>query len=316
MLASIAAVLAPVFALIALGFLAVRSGYMTAADIGALGRFVIGLALPALIFVAVAGAPLGETLVPRFLLAYGTAALLAFGFGFWRARGAGDEAPALQALGMSLSNSGYVGLPVALMVLGDGAVRVLAHAMIVENMVILPLALALAEWQRRVGGGVAASLRAVAAELVRNPILIGLAAGLAVGGTGLALPEVAERTVRLLAGVAAPVALFTVGGMIASVPVARPTRAVAWVVGGKLVLHPIVVLGALILWAPPDPLLVAGGILFASAPMLGIYPILGQRYGAEALTATALVVATAASVVTLTVVIAVMAQVGLVALPG
>jgi malonate transporter and related proteins len=315
MLASIATVLAPVFGLIALGFLAVRTGYMTSGDIGALGRFVIGVALPALIFVAIAGAPLGETIVPSFLIAYGTAALIVFGFGFWRARAAGDEAPALQALGMSLSNSGYVGLPVALMVLGDGAVRVLAHAMIVENMVILPLALALAEWQRRVGG-VAASLRAVAAELVRNPILIGLAAGLAVGGTGLALPDVAERTVRLLAGVAAPVALFAVGGMIASVPVARPTRAVAWVVGGKLVLHPIVVLGALILWAPPDPLLVAGGILFASAPMLGIYPILGQRYGAEALTATALVIATAASVVTLTVVIAVMAQVGLVALPG
>jgi malonate transporter and related proteins len=153
---------------------------------------------------------------------------------------------------------------------------------------------------RRTGGGVAASLRAVATELVRNPILIGLAAGLAVGASGLALPDVGERTVRLLAGVAAPVALFAVGGTIAAVPVARPTHAVAWVVGGKLVLHPLLVLGALILWAPPDPVLVAGGILFVSAPLLGIYPILGKRYGAEALTATALVLATAASVVPLT----------------
>jgi predicted permease len=179
-----------------------------------------------------------------FLIAYGAVALLAFGFGFFRARAVRDEAPALQALGMSLSNSGYVGLPVALMVLGDGAVRSLAHAMIVENMVILPLALALCESQRRAGGGVAASLRAVASELVRNPILIGLAAGLAVGASGLALPDVGERTVRLLAGVAAPVALFAVGGMIAAVPVARPTHAVAWVVGGKLVLHPLLVLVA------------------------------------------------------------------------
>jgi malonate transporter and related proteins len=169
---------------------------------------------------------------------------------------------------------------------------------------------------RRTGGGVAASLRAVATELVRNPILIGLAAGLAVGASGLALPDVGERTVRLLAGVAAPVALFAVGGMIAAVPVARPTHAVAWVVGGKLVLHPLLVLGALILWAPPDPVLVAGGILFVSAPLLGIYPILGKRYGAEALTATALVLATAASVVTLTVVIPAMARAGLVVLPG
>jgi malonate transporter and related proteins len=163
MLASFAAALAPVFTLIALGFLAVRSGYLTGADTGALGRFVIGVALPALIFVAVAGAPLGETLVSGLLIAYGAAALLAFGF--FRARAARDEAPALQALGMSLSNSGYVGLPVALMVLGDGAVRILAHGMIVESMVILPLALALCEWQRRTGVPAAASRRASARSL-------------------------------------------------------------------------------------------------------------------------------------------------------
>jgi malonate transporter and related proteins len=86
MLASFAAALTPVFALIALGFLAMRSGYLTAADTGALGRFVIGVALPALIFVAVVGAPLGETLVSGLLIAYGAAALLAFGFGFFPAR--------------------------------------------------------------------------------------------------------------------------------------------------------------------------------------------------------------------------------------
>jgi malonate transporter and related proteins len=316
MLAAIVSVLAPVFALIALGSVAVRSGYMAADDIRALGRFVIGVALPALIFVAVSGAPLSETLAPSFLLAYWAGSLLVFGFGFWRALAAKAQAPALQALGMGLSNSGYVGLPIALLVLGDGAVRVLAHTMIVENLLILPLALALAEWQRRSGSGVAASLRGVAGELLRNPIVIALVAGLAVGGSGILLPDVAGRTVRLLAGVSAPVALFVVGGMIASVPVTRPTTSVAWVVGGKLALHPLLVVGALVLLAPPDPLLVAGGVLFASAPMLGIYPILGQRYGAEALTATALVAATVASVATMTIVIALLAGAGLVSLPA
>jgi malonate transporter and related proteins len=71
--------------------------------------------------------------VSSLLIAYGAARFSSSGSASSPALAAKAQAPALQALGMRLSNSGYVGLPIALMVLGDGAVRVLAHAMIVEN---------------------------------------------------------------------------------------------------------------------------------------------------------------------------------------
>jgi malonate transporter and related proteins len=54
-LGPILSVLAPVFGLIGLGYGAVRLRYLGAEDIAALGRFVIKVALPALIFGAVAG---------------------------------------------------------------------------------------------------------------------------------------------------------------------------------------------------------------------------------------------------------------------
>jgi malonate transporter and related proteins len=303
MVAPILVTLLPVFALMALGFSAVRGRFLDADDIRSLGRFVVGVALPALIFGAVAGAPLDATITPAFLLAYGGASLGVFAFGFWRARLAGAEAPPLQGLGMSFSNSGFIALPIGLTVLGDGAVRVLAQTMIVENLLILPLALALAEWDGRAGGGTRAALAGVARDLARNPILIGLMAGLVFAATGLPLPRVLAEVVRLLSGVA-PVALFVVGGMVAATEPGRPTVSVGWIVGGKLLLHPAAVLGALLLAPEVDPLLVAGGILFASVPMLSIYPILGQRYGADRLTATAMVVATVASLATLAAVLA------------
>jgi predicted permease len=69
---------------------------------------------------------------------------------------------------------------------------------------------------------------------------------------------------------------------------------------GKLLLHPLAVFGMLWLLAPVDEHLRMAALIFASLPMLSIYPILAQRYHHEGFCAAALLVATLLSFLTVT----------------
>jgi malonate transporter and related proteins len=298
---SVVTTIVPLFLLIVLGFVSIRAGYIAAGHIRPVGDFVIKVALPALIFQAVTSLPLAEALDWRFIGAYGAGSMAAFAVGLVVARRAMGQGPApagIVALGMSGSNSGFMGYPIALSVVGAGAGPLLAQCMVVENVLIIPLALALAEGAGR-GRGWRALVQALRG-LVSNPIIMALIAALAVSATGLRLPAMLDEAIGMLARIAPPIALFVLGGTVAALPMAGVRAPAAAIVAGKLVLHPLAVLAAL--WAMPgiEPWMLVGGVIFAAAPMLSIYPLFGQRAGIEMLTATALLIAVLASFVTMT----------------
>lgn len=291
----------PIFLLIGLGFAAVRLGAMGPSESRALGPFVLRFALPALVFRALAQRPFAEIAHFDFLGVYALASLAIFGLTFALAfRGRRDlSASAIQALGSSSSNSGFVGYPVLLLSLGQATASVaLALAMVVENLLIIPLALTLAEsGARRAGRGVA---RDVAVRLATNPLLPGILAGALVSLSGLHLPDALARPVDLLANASTALSLFAVGGGLVGL---RPTGVVgsaARVALGKLVGHPLAVLAAL--WLAPglDAHLKQAILILAGAPMLGVYPLLARRFGEEETASAALLLATAGSFVTLT----------------
>lgn len=60
----------PLFALIGIGFLAVRSRYLAAADLAGVSALVMRVFLPAMIFLAIAGRPLAQSMPPGFVAAY------------------------------------------------------------------------------------------------------------------------------------------------------------------------------------------------------------------------------------------------------
>lgn len=315
MLVAVAAVVGPIFAVILLGFVAVRSAYVDAAMVRALGGFVLRVAMPALIFGALAGAPLGTSLEPGYIAAYGAASAAVFGFGYLRARRQGGTPAAMQALGMACTNSGFMGYPIAALVVGPAATTVLTQNFLVENLLVIPAALVLAELGRgaagRAPGAVAAS---VAAGLARNPLVIAISAGIAVAATGLPLPGWTTGPVALLAGTAAPVALFVIGGTVAGLPRAVLPAGTIWVVFGKLVLHPLAVLAALLMVPGLDPVLLATGVLFAAMPMITIYPIIGAQFGEDRATAAALFAATIAAFATVPLTLVALETAGLLAL--
>lgn len=291
----------PLFLLMALGYGAVRGGLFAAADIRVLGNFVLYLALPALIVRAFTQRSLGELFEPHYVAAVALGGLAVFALGWLGARALKlpRQAAALTAMGLCAPNTGYIGYPLAALVIGPGAAVAMAMNLLVENLLIIPLALALAESAASQGQGWRTALRDTAQRLSRSPLILAIAAGVLLSLLGVRLPAPAARAVDLLATASAPVALFAIGGMLHGSSVRGMAGPLTLIVVGKLVLHPLAVALALLVFPVADTQLALAAVLMAAVPMIAIYPVLGQRYGQQQLCAAALLVSVLASVVTI-----------------
>ena len=290
----ILSIIAPIFLLIGLGYLSVRGGLLGSEQIRGIGSFVIRFALPALLIHSLATRPVEEILNAGYLLAYGLASLTAFAAGFalarWRREGL--AAAALNGLGMSASNSGFIGYPVVVVVVGPLAALPMALCMLVESLLMVPLTLILAEAGRQNGGSVREMALEIARRLAGNPVLIGILVGLGLALLELRLPAILLRPLEMMAQAAAPAALFVIGGTLCGLRFAGMLADAAQVALGKLVLHPLAVYLAFGLVPGVTPELKSAALLFASAPMFTVYPLLAQQYGLGERCAAALVVTT------------------------
>ncbi|MGL6215955.1 AEC family transporter [Billgrantia desiderata] len=303
----ILAITTPIFLLIGAGYLAMGTRLVNREQMQGVTTFVLYFALPALVIRAVTQNPLDEVLRPHYLLAYGLGSLAVFAFALLLTLGLQRKPlseAAIHALGMSASNSGFIGFPVAAMVLGASPAAVfLALNMLIENLLIIPMALILAEVGRQRGAGIVTAARKTLVRLIRNPILVGLALGLLLAVTDTALPRPLAQAVDMLANASGPAALFVIGGTLFGLQVRGMMNDVGQIVAGKLILHPLAVLGVFLLIPEADPMLLAGALLFACAPMISVFPLLGQRYGMAGVSAATLMVATLSAFVTLSVAI-------------
>jgi len=295
----------PIYLAIAAGFLATRFGLFAKADMRVFGKFVVQIALPALLFNALSQKPLREVLNAEYLAVYALGSLGMLGAGLFYARvlaGKSLSYSSYFAMGVSCPNSGFVGYPIVLLTMGPIAGVVLALNMIVENLLLIPLLLALADAQPDARGQWLRSLRQTLQRLLSNPMILAIIAGVALSLAGWQLPGAVARTVNIFAQASGALALFAIGGTLVGLPVKGLRAEVAQIAFGKLILHPLLTL-AVLLWVVPiqDMQLREAVLITAALPMLSIYPVLAQKHGHEGVSAAALVVTTALAFFTLSV---------------
>lgn len=274
-----------------------------------MGVFVITIGLPALIVRGMANKPLAASMDVDFLLGYGLASLLLFAVGMWawrRLRGANVTESSMAGLGMSSANTGFIGMSICAMVLGtEPAARAVAMSILVETMIMIPLAMAIADAGGKQGElNVARRLGDTLKRLLRSPLLIAICVGLFLSAFRIPLPDVALRVIDMLAMAAAPVALFSVGGNLHGLRPKGMLGAATTISLVKLIAHPLLTALVFLLFPGMEPDMRVAGILFAAAPMLSIYPILGMRHGLEDRCSTTLLLGTALSFITISVTIA------------
>ena len=295
--------IAPIFLLMAAGYTAVKSRLLDQGMIPGLGRFVLYFTLPALIFSTVSQMKFSEIIDPSFVAVYALGSIASLTLGTLVAffvLGNGLSASALKGLGMSISNTLFMGYPVMLQVLDDPPTNAFAMVVMVENIITLPLALLLIEYGNSHQSGKLITIwRSVLARIARSPLVIAIAAGLAVSALGIQLPATLTTSLGMLAQGSAATALFVIGASLMGNRVQGDIREISLVVIGKLLIHPALIL--LMLWlmpplAKPMELTV---LLIAAMPMFSIYPIIGSSYGLGRQCSSILVVATLLSFFTI-----------------
>lgn len=297
----------PIYLAIATGFLAARFGLFSKIEMRVLGRFVIHIALPALLFNALVQRRFEEMLNGTYVAAYVAGSMLNVGLGLLWARrlAAGDPAarPYI-AMGMTCSNSGFVGFPIMLLTLPSVAGVALALNMLVENILLLPLLMSLAEHQEEAGSS---RLRAIGQSILRlrkNPLIIAIFAAFVLSLLELKLPAAVSRTVALFSQASSAVSLFVIGGTLYGLSAKGMRSKIIPITLGKLVLHPLLVWLALslavLVGMPALPADLRTALLLTAAlPIMSIYPILGMRHGHEGFCAAALLSTTTLSFFTL-----------------
>lgn len=296
----------PIFLLIGLGLFAVRAGISSTQQIDGLAKFVLDFALPALILNALSRQDLSQTFDWRYIVAYGGGSLVAFSATFFILRLGLERtrtAAAIGALGGATSNTGFIGFPVASLAFGATALTAMPLNMLVENILIIPLALALAESGVQDGGSLLRSIMVTAKRLSRMPIIMAIVLGALLSLLHISLPGALSTAIGMLAKASAACALFVVGGTIATLRAGGTAGDITWIVAAKLVLHPLAVAAFFVAVGGTDPSLMKAGIVMASVSMITVYPIFGSRFGMGGVCATGLVAATGIGFFTITAVL-------------
>lgn len=303
----------PFFALVLMGWGAARRGVLPLVGIGALNSFVLYFGLSAMVFRLAASGALHQSGLFGLVLAYGVGgfviALLAL---YWAARrGLSRRDGGLAALSTAFPNTGFLGLPLLTGLLGPQAAGPVAATLIIDVLLLSSLCLAWAHADRRQaseeGRAVLTSLKGA----LRNPLLWSMGLGVAAAELHLVLPHALDEVLRLLAQSATPVALFTLGAMLARSQVQQAKAKAEAPLGVwlptvlKLGLHPALVWGTgfVLQWlvglaVPASGLLVL--TMAAALPSASNVSMLAEREGADTgLVARIILWTTAASLLTL-----------------
>ena len=285
----------PFFALVLCGYLAARRAMLPLEAISGLNSFVLYFALPCMLYRFGASTPIAELLDAAGALTYLFCGLVVVGFVVAASLNAriGWNDAAFGALVAAFPNTGFMGVPLLVAFLGPTAAGPAIVTIVVDLVVTSSLCIALSRLDGAGGQGARAALTNVFKSMAVNPMPWSIALGAVASASGLVLPEPVNKTIGLLADAASPVALFTIGAVLARSqivaaqldappPVLRDYLPVALV---KLVVHPVLVLMvglAAIRWGVPlSPFALKVMVLVAALPSASNVALLSERFGAD-----------------------------------
>jgi predicted permease len=285
----------PFFALVLCGYAAARMKLLPLEAIPGLNGFVLFFALPCMLFRFGSGTPIAQLLDAGVFFTYLFCALVVVGFSIaisLNRRIRWNDA-SLGALVAAFPNTGFMGVPLLVALLGAQAVGTAIVTIVVDLVITSSLCVALSRMDAAGEHGAAVAARKALMGVLRNPMPWAISLGAAFSFWNLALLGPVGKTVDLLADAASPVALFTIGAVLArSAMLAHedegdPLRAADYlpIALVKLVLHPVLVLlagmTAIQLGAQITALALQVMVLVAALPSASNVSLLAERLGAD-----------------------------------
>lgn len=284
----------PFFALVLAGYLAAHRRMLPLEAIPGLNGFVLFFALPCMLYRFGSTTPIAELLDVSVAGVYLLCALVMVAFAVamtLNSRIRWNDA-SLGALVAAFPNTGFMGVPLLAALLGPQSVGPVIVLIVVDMVITSSLCIALSRLDEGEGHGGAAMLDAAKKALkgvATNPMPWAIIAGALASAVQFQLPGPVEKTVWLLADAASPVALFTIGAVLARSQIQSshpmPLSDYLPIAVMKLLLHPLLVLAvgtaAIQLGVPLQPFALTVMVLIAALPSASNVSLLAERLGAD-----------------------------------
>lgn len=295
----------PVFLVIGTGYLIAYLKYFTTEQASALMRFSTQLAIPCLLFLAVANLDLANEFKPSVLLPFYIGALTSFIL-VWLAAGLiFKHNPGVRvAIGFAglFSNLVLIGLAIIELAYGSDALTVAFAIVAIHAPFCYVLGITAMEFSRADGLGFAATMKVVFKQVFSNTLMIGILLGFIVNLTHLTIPGPVTTALELFARSALPVALFSLGAMLVSYRLSSGLGEVGLISVSMLFVHPLVayLLGHYVFDLAPE-ILNPIVILAAMPPGMNVYVFANMYDRATGIAASAVLLSTILSVITISV---------------
>jgi hypothetical protein len=284
-----------------------------------LNSFVLFFALPCMLYRFGASTPIAQLLDASVFFTWLLCALVMVGFAVAISlnRRIGWNDASFGALVAAFPNTGFMGVPLLVALLGAQAAGPIIVTIVVDMVITTSLCIALSRLDGADEHGASKAVKNALKGVVANPMPWAILLGGVASAVSLELPAPVAKTVGLLADSASPVALFTIGAvlarsqMLAALLSHAPMlmRDYVPMAALKLFLHPLLVLlvgaGAISLGVPLDRFAFTVMVLVAALPSASNVSLLAERFGADnGRIARIILVSTAAAFVTFTVAVA------------
>ena len=298
----------PFFAIILCGSLARLRGWFSEESGQILARFAFFVVLPPFMFIAITSIDVTALFHPGFVLRYEFVTICMFLIAALFATHVIRLTPqqrGLFCLNTAYPNYGYIGVPMAILAFGEQAAAPISLILVCDSITLLVMTTLLSH--DAASGQLGRALRDTILSMLRNPLLLAVLAGLGFSASGFQLASLPEQFLKMLAGAAAPTALFALGITLVGQPVRTALSELTAISLLKLIVHPALMAAVFLLWPadqPIDPLWIQLAVLFASLPIAANVFALSQFYNVyTGRTATAIMVTTICASVTVPVIL-------------
>ena len=281
----------PFFALVLCGYLAARTRLLPQPAIPGLNAFVLYFALPCMLYRFGASTPIAQLLDPAAAGVYLLCALVMVGGTVLATRGPrmGWNDAAFGALVAAFPNTGFMGVPLLVALLGAASAGPAILTIAIDMVITSSLCVALSRLDVAGTHGMAVALRKALRGMAGNPMPWAIALGALASAVHFTLPGPLDQSVAMLADAASPVALFTIGAVLARSQMNEHEQVAARdyvpIALAKLLLHPLLVWavgqGAIALGLPLTPFALTALVLLAALPSASNVALLAERFGAH-----------------------------------
>ena len=273
----LAALSAPLFALVLVGSLIGRSDRWPPSYSEALSRFVIAVPLPALLFRLMSDLSALPPVDARLLIAYFGGCFVVFvlaravALAVFRLDGVGQS---VFALGGIFSNNVFLGIPLARAALGEAAMPSISLVLVFNSLVLWTLVTVSVEWARH-GELSVKGFGNTARSVLTNPLVASILLGAAFGLTGWKIPALIDVPLAMLADSAVPLSLVVLGMGLAQYGLRSGIEVAVGITMMKLIAQPLAVWA--VAWMLGLPRLETQAIVLLAALPVGINVYLMAR---------------------------------------